>query len=254
MKPNRRPFVAGNWKLHMTLSESVALARTLEAGLARRHEAEVGVAPVATSLHVVSQALEGSGVVVAAQNMHWEDRGAYTGEISAPLLLDAGASHVILGHSERRHVFGEQDEAIRKKLAAALSHGLVPILCVGEQLSDREGGRTTDVVLGQLDAALDGLEGDQAQTLVVAYEPVWAIGTGRTASPADAQEVHAQIRARLTTCFGPRLAESLRILYGGSVKPANAAELLACPDVDGALVGGASLEADTFLPIVEAAG
>jgi len=254
MNSNRRPFVAGNWKLHLTISESVALARKLKAGLARAHNAQVGVAPVATSLNAVSKALEGSGIEVLAQNMHWEDRGAYTGEISAPLLQDAGASHVILGHSERRHVFGELDEGIRRKLAAALNHGLVPILCVGEQLADREAGRTLNVVLGQLDADTEGLDASQLRSLVIAYEPVWAIGTGRTASPEDAQEVHAAIRARLVERFDARLAGSLRILYGGSVKPANAAELLARPDVEGALVGGASLEADTFLSIVEAAG
>jgi len=254
MNANRRPFVAGNWKLHHTIAESVALVRKLKGALAGAHTAQVGVAPVATSLAAVAEVLEGSGISLLAQNMHWEDRGAFTGELSAPLLKDAGVNHVILGHSERRHVFGETDADIQKKLAAALAHGLVPILCIGEQLADREAGRTLDVVLGQLDAATDGLESKQLGELVIAYEPVWAIGTGRTASPADAQEVHAEIRARLSTRFDARLAGSLRILYGGSVKAANAAELLARPDVDGALVGGASLEADTFLPIVEAAG
>jgi triosephosphate isomerase len=209
---------------------------------------------VFTALRAVREALEGSRIHVAAQDCYWEDRGAFTGEISAPLLLDAGCAYCIVGHSERRHLLGETDEAVNKKTRSLLANGLRPIVCVGETLRERESGKTLGVVLGQLDAGLAGVEPGRASDLVVAYEPVWAIGTGRTASPADAQEVHAAIRARLGESFGAGRAATVRLLYGGSVKPDNAAELMAQPDIDGALVGGASLTVDAFAPIVEAAG
>ncbi|MFW6086609.1 MAG: triose-phosphate isomerase [Myxococcota bacterium] len=246
---NRRPLVAGNWKLHNTVGDSIALVRDLRAQLGTELPCDVAVAPVFTALAPVGEALEGSGVELAAQDVHWEDEGAFTGEVSPPLLADVGCTLCIVGHSERRHVFGETDEAVRKKVAALLKHRLTPILCVGETLEEREAGHTKDVVLGQLDEALAGVSADGARTLVIAYEPVWAIGTGRTAKPADAQEVHGAIRRRLGELFSRDLAAGVRVLYGGSVKPANAAELLSQPDIDGALVGGASLDADAFVSI-----
>jgi triosephosphate isomerase len=251
---SRRPFVAGNWKLHKKIGEATSLARDLKSRLAGSREAEVAVAPVFTSLAAVKEALGGSSIALAAQNVHYEDQGAFTGEVSAPLLADVGCAYCIVGHSERRHVFGDTDAAVNKRVHALMAHGVEPILCVGEQLAEREAGKTLDVVLGQLDAGLDGVAKDRASEVVIAYEPVWAIGTGRTASPADAQEVHEAIRKRLGERFDGAAADSIRILYGGSVKPNNAADLLAQADIDGALVGGASLTADTFVPIVEAAG
>ena len=255
-RPTRRPLVAGNWKLHCTLAEARSLARGVASRLsAGPREVDVAVAPPFTALSTVGDALAGTTVALAAQDVFWEPKGAYTGEVSAPLLRDVGCRLGIVGHSERRHLFGETDEQVRRKLSALLDEGLTPILCVGERLEEREAGRTLEVVLGQLDAALEGLRGDElvADRLVVAYEPVWAIGTGRTASPADAQQVHQRLRERLAGRFGDTFAGSVRLLYGGSVKPDNAAALLAQPDVDGALVGGASLQADSFVAIVRAA-
>jgi triosephosphate isomerase len=214
---------------------------------------DVCVAPVATALYAVAQSMADTEILLAGQNCYHASQGAFTGEVSPELLRDAGASHCIVGHSERRTLFAETDEGVNLKLKALLKNDLVPILCVGETLAQRDAGDTQSVVLGQLDAALEGLSATQLKTLVVAYEPVWAIGTGRTASPADAQAVHAAIRARISATHGEGLAEGLRILYGGSVKPSNAAELLAQPDIDGALVGGASLSAELFVPILEAA-
>jgi len=251
---DRRAFVAGNWKLHNTVPEALALGRALRNGLLGGGvSAEVAIAPVATALYPVAKALEGSPIKLCAQNVHYEEQGAFTGELSPRLLADVGCTHCIVGHSERRQLFGEKDEGIRRKVEALLERGLVPILCVGETLEEREAGATERIVLGQLDAGLSGLEPATLGTLIVAYEPVWAIGTGRTASPADAQDVHAAIRTRLGETKGRALADGLRILYGGSVKPSNAAELMGQPDIDGALVGGASLSAETFLPIVQAA-
>jgi triosephosphate isomerase (TIM) len=249
----RRPLVAGNWKLHNTVAASVALARALRDELGPDLPCDVAVAPVFTALHAVAPVLEGSGIALAGQDVHWEDAGAFTGEVSAPLLADVGCTMCLVGHSERRHVFGESDTAVRKKVAALLGHGFAPVLCVGETLEEREAGETLDVVLSQLDTAVAGVDGDAAARVVVAYEPVWAIGTGRTASPGDAQEVQAAIRRRLAERFSEARAAGIRILYGGSVKPDNAAELLAQPDVDGALVGGASLKVEQFAPIVRAA-
>lgn len=249
----RTPLVAGNWKLHRTVSESVELARAVLHRLPRETVAEVVIAPVFTALHAVHQALgEASRLGLAAQDVYWEDQGAFTGEVSAPLLKDVGCSHVIVGHSERRQYFGEQDDWVRRKAGALLSHGLTPIVCIGETLAEREAGETEGVVLGQLDAVIAGLDRAALPRIVIAYEPVWAIGTGRTARAEDAQAVHAAIRARLTSQFGDP-ADRVRILYGGSVKPENAAELLGQPDIDGALVGGASLSADSFLAIAAAA-
>ncbi len=248
----RRPLVAGNWKLHKTLAESRALVAELGKGIDANTRAEVVVAPVFTALSTVAAELAGSAIGLAAQNVYPESSGAFTGEVSAPLLADAGCGYCIVGHSERRQLFGETDASVHAKIRALLDAGIRPILCVGETLEERESGTTFEVVLRQLDRGLGDLEAERLATLVVAYEPVWAIGTGKNASPADAQEVHARIRGRVAETKGRTLAESLRILYGGSVKPDNAADLLAQPDVDGALVGGASLKAETFLPIIRA--
>jgi len=248
----RRPLVAGNWKLHNTIGESVALARALRNALAGARDAEVVVAPVFTALSAVRDALDGSRIEVAGQDCHWEPKGAYTGAVSVPLLHDAGARWVIVGHSERRQLFGETDDGVRKKTAAVLAGDLTPIVCVGETLAEREAGKTLEVVLGQVDRGLDGLGEHELARVVVAYEPVWAIGTGRNASPGDAEEVHRAIRARVAKTGGQGVADGMRILYGGSVKPDNARTLLAEPDIDGALVGGASLAADSFVAIVDA--
>ena len=249
---SRRPLIAGNWKLHNTIAESRALAGAIGAHVGGGLACEVVVAPVATSLSAVRQTLEGSAVGLSAQNTHWEDSGAFTGELSPALLVDAGCGSCIVGHSERRQYFGETDAGVRKKVAALLVHKVVPIACVGESLEQREAGKTLDVVLGQVEAATEGLDAVALAPLVVAYEPIWAIGTGRTAKAEDAQDVHHAIRSHLAELKGKSWAASVRILYGGSVKPSNADELLAQPDLDGALVGGASLSADNFIPIIDA--
>jgi len=248
----RTPLVAGNWKLHNGVAQSQALAGAIAAHVGRGLACDVVVAPVATSLEAVKRTLEGTAVGLAAQNSYWEDSGAFTGELSPALLADVGCGHCIIGHSERRQYFGETDTGVRKKLAALLAHELVPIVCVGESLEQRDAGQTLQVVLGQVEAAIEGLDAVVLAPLVVAYEPIWAIGTGRTAEPSDAQDVHHAIRSHLARLKGESWAGSVRILYGGSVKPSNADELLAQSDVDGALVGGASLSADHFIPIVDA--
>jgi triosephosphate isomerase len=250
----RQKFVCGNWKMHKTAPEAVALVKELEAGLAEvRGKVQVAVAPAFTALHAVAQAIGRGGVLeLAAQNVHAEPQGAFTGEISAPMLADACCTHVIVGHSERRQLFGETDEGVRKKVGALLAANLRPIVCVGETLAEREGGRTLEVVDRQVRAALAGIPGDVLAAVTVAYEPVWAIGTGKTATTAQAQEVHAVIRKILRELSGA-VADGIRIQYGGSVKPENAAELMNQPDVDGALVGGASLKAKDFLAIVKGA-
>jgi len=249
----RRPVVAGNWKLHKTLAEATQTARDLKSRLAGPQDCEVILAPVFTAIASVHEALAGSSIGLAGQNVYPQDQGAFTGEVSAPLLKDAGCSYCIVGHSERRHLFGETDAQVRTKIEALLGHGLKPIICVGETLEEREAGRTLEVVLAQVGSAVSGIEESSAKDLMVAYEPVWAIGTGRTASPEDAQEVHQAIRAKISESLGAQVAQGLRILYGGSVKPANAGELMAQPDIDGALVGGASLQAESFAAIIKAA-
>jgi triosephosphate isomerase len=234
-----------------TLREAVALVEEIRGELAKvPAKADALVAPPFTALHAVAQFLRGSGIAIAAQNMHWEKEGAFTGEISPAMLTDLGVSHVILGHSERRQLFGESDEAVGRKARAAFDNGLVPIACVGETLVERESDRTLEVVERQLERALRQLTPDEAARAVVAYEPVWAIGTGKTATPAQAQEVHAFIRRRIAVSHGDAVATSVRILYGGSVKPENIASLMQEADVDGALVGGACLKADSFLRIL----
>ena len=247
----RTPFVVGNWKLHKTISEALALVTELKNQLGAVKGVAVGVAPPSTALHAVAKRLEGSSIAVASQNHHWEISGAWTGEVSAPLVADAGATWAIVGHSERRQFFGDTNEGVGKKAKAALAAGLGAIVCVGETLAERDASRTLEIVDAQLAGALAGIT--DASRLVIAYEPVWAIGTGRTATPAQAQEVHAHLRKQLTARFGADVANTIRIQYGGSVKPSNAEALIAEPDIDGALVGGASLEVADFVAIVKAA-
>jgi triosephosphate isomerase (TIM) len=243
----RRPVVAGNFKMNLLAAEARALAEELRSALEAEPPAcEVVLAPVFTSLHAVRDALRGSPIALSAQNLHFEPSGAFTGEVGAAFLVDAGCTHVIVGHSERRQLFGERDADVRRKTRAALEAGLTPIVCVGETLEERDAGLAEAVVLRQVGAALDELPLDR---VVLAYEPVWAIGTGRTASPEDAQAMHATVRASLPGSH----REGMRILYGGSVKPENAEALLGQPDIDGALVGGASLKTGSFLPIIRAA-
>ena len=251
MAATRRPVLAGNWKMYKPHAEAAHLAFQLREGLGDALASrDVVVAPPFTSIPAVAEALRGSGVGLSGQNMHAETEGAFTGEVSPVMLREVGCSHVILGHSERRQFFGETDEGVAKKTASALAHGLVPIVCVGETLAEREADRTMDVVGRQLDRALAGLEVKAVAGLLVAYEPVWAIGTGKVATPDQAQEVHAFIRQRALASHGRETASALRILYGGSVKPDNIAALMAQADIDGALVGGASLSADSFLKII----
>lgn len=249
----RRPVIAGNWKMNTTAAEGVALARDLAARLPAGARPEVIVCPPFPSIRPVAEALKGTSIGVGAQNMHWASSGAYTGEISAAMLRDAGAETVILGHSERRHGLGEDDAMVNRKLHAALAAGLRPIVCVGETLEEREAGRTSEVVLGQVRGSLAGLSADRARGVMVAYEPVWAIGTGRTATPEQAQAVHREIRDVLAALWDRETADGIVLQYGGSVKPDNAADLLGQPDIDGALVGGASLDAGSFAGIVAAA-
>ena len=237
--------------MNLTSSEAASLAAGLKASV-NKSAVEVVVCPPFTALAAVADALRGSSIGWGGQDLFWEASGAFTGEVSTPMLVDLGCRYVIIGHSERRQHFGETDESVHRKLLAALRQPLTPIVCVGETLSQRDAGQTFDVVGRQLDGALSGLSADQLRAIVLAYEPVWAIGTGRTAAPAQAQEVHAMIRARLRAGWGAA-AEGVRIQYGGSVTPANALELMQQPDVDGALVGGASLKADSFAAIVHAA-
>jgi triosephosphate isomerase len=250
--PERLPLIAGNWKMHKTLEQARALAREIRQGLAAGLQVEVVLAPPYTALTAVAAELSGSPVKLAAQDTFWEPQGAFTGAISPLMLRDAGCRYVIVGHSERRQHFGETDQTVNLKLKAALAAGLCPIFCVGETLAERQAGQTLKVVSRQLTEGLSGLTGDTPEPLVVAYEPVWAIGTGLTATPDQAQEVHAFIRGELAGLLGA--ADGIRILYGGSVTPENSASLMRGGDIDGALVGGASLKADSFLKIIAAGG
>jgi len=252
VNPARTPVMAGNWKMHKGIHETGGFVRELVAALKESGEpaAQVVVAPVFTSLGVAQQAAWGSPVKVAAQNCHWAAEGAFTGEISARMLAEIGISHVILGHSERRQLFGESDETVGRRLGAALEERLIPIVCIGETLEEREAGRTEAVLARNLEGALGAHPVDRLGPVLIAYEPVWAIGTGKVATAAQAQEAHAFIRGWVADRQGEEFAGALRILYGGSAKPENVAELLACPDVDGCLVGGASLNAAAFLAMV----
>ena len=245
---SRKPFIAGNWKMHKTVAEAVALAVELKELLRNTGDVDILLCPPFTALHAVGAELRGTNILLGAQNMFYEDSGPFTGEISPLMLKDLNCSHVILGHSERRRYFCETDELINRKVLSAVSHRITPILCVGEQLEERENHREKAVVERQLRSALKGVPLDT--DFLIAYEPVWAIGTGRTATPEVAQEMHSFIREVLEELFSPGKADSVRILYGGSVKPENAKSLLSMEDVDGLLVGGASLVAKSFAEIV----
>ena len=246
----RRPFFCGNWKLNGSIAESLALATDVRNGVSALHDVDVAVAPCFTALYPVAKRLEDGPVTVAAQDCFWEDKGAFTGEVAPSQLADVGCKFVIVGHSERRQLFGELDAAVNLKARAALRAGLTPIICIGETLTERDAGETIGRVQAQLDAALADMSDGELERIVIAYEPVWAIGTGRNATPAQAQEVHHFIRTRVAM-RAPTLAPRLRILYGGSMKPDNVRALMAEEDVDGGLVGGASLSAESFVRLVK---
>ncbi len=249
----RTLLIAGNWKMNpASRAEALALATDVKAGVGQSTTVRAVLCPPALYLYEIDSILDGSPIGLGAQNMHWESGGAYTGELSAAMLLDAGCTHVILGHSERRHGMGETDAQVNKKLHAALAAKLIPIVCLGETKDERLKNDTEKVLLGQLTGSLSGVSAEQMAGTVIAYEPVWAIGTGLTATPAQAQEAHAFIRSWLVQQFGAATAGRVIVQYGGSVKPDNAGELLACPDIDGALIGGASLKASDFLAIFHA--
>jgi triosephosphate isomerase len=245
----RLPIIAGNWKMHGTLRESADLAGGLRRQLEGLEGVEVVVCPPFPFLHTVREALDGSKISLGAQDCHWEAKGAFTGEVSPVMLKEAGCRYVVLGHSERRHIMGESNDQINRKVRAALAHGLIPILCVGELLEERNMGVTHEVIERHVTKGLAGLSAADASGVVVAYEPVWAIGTGKTATPRQASEVHHFARKLVSKMFGDATAQNVRILYGGSVKPENIRDLMSQEDVDGALVGGASLEAHSFVNI-----
>jgi len=246
----RTPFIAGNWKMHKTVADTVKYVKELR-GLAKDITGvEIVVAPPFTALHAAGEAARNSNVGVAAQDLHWEREGAFTGEISAGMIAETGAEYVIIGHSERRTLFGETDASVNRKIAAAFAGGLTPIVCVGETLDQRDRNETFSVLDRQIRDGLDGVTSEQLVQLVIAYEPVWAIGTGRNATPAQAGEAHGHIRKRLQQWFGAQPSELCRVIYGGSVKPENIGNLASQPDVDGALVGGASLDVKAFFDIV----
>jgi len=246
----RIPFIAGNWKMFKTVQEAVIFVKELRSLVKDVNDVEIVVGPPFTALHAAAEAARNSNVGVAAQDLYWEKEGAFTGEVSPQMIKEAGAEYAIIGHSERRRLFGETDAIVNRKVMAAIGAGLAPIVCVGETLEEREGGRTLDVLDRQVKDGLDRLTADQVADLVIAYEPVWAIGTGKVATTAQAAEAHAHIRTRLRQWFGADAAERCHVIYGGSVKPDNIRELIAEPDVDGALVGGASLDVKGFTEIV----
>ena len=246
----RTPFIAANWKMYKTVHEAVVFVKEFRSIVKDITSVEIVVAPPFAALHAVAEAARSSNVGVSGQNLHWEKEGAFTGEVSAGMLREAGAEYVIIGHSERRRLFGETDQSVNRKLVAALSAGLTPIVCIGETLEEREAEQTLPVLDRQIKDGLDGLTGDQVHSLVIAYEPVWAIGTGRNATPDQAAEAHAHIRGRLRSWFGGPAADGCHVIYGGSVKPDNIHDLIVLPDVDGALVGGASLDVRGFADIV----
>jgi triosephosphate isomerase len=248
---DRKPLIAGNWKMFKTCAEAVETARQLMDLVADISDTEVMIAPPFTALTPVAEILKESRILLGAQNLHWEKEGAFTGEISPLMLVSAGCQYVIIGHSERRQYFGETDHSVNKKINAANNNGLIPVFCIGESEKERESGQTFSVLDKQVKKGLEGFFADNLKTLVIAYEPVWAIGTGKTATSDQAQEVHQFLRSLVGKLFGETLAKSIRILYGGSVKPGNISEFMARPDIDGALVGGASLDAETFSKIVQ---
>ena len=249
----RRPFIAGNWKMNLDRASAVALAEGVVKQMAGMQEVDVAVCPPSVYLEAVGRVVAGSKVALGAQNVYFEANGAFTGELSVSMLKDVGCTYVILGHSERRHILGETDAEINKKVHAALKGGVLPIVCVGELLAEREAGKTLEVIRTQFDGSLAGVTAEQMKQVTIAYEPVWAIGTGKVATPAQAEEVHADLRKMLVDRYNKEIAEVVRIQYGGSVKPDNAAELLAQPNIDGALVGGASLKVEQFLGILAGA-
>lgn len=247
----RKPFIAGNWKMNMNTASAVSLASGLAKALEGVDSVDVAVCPPFVYLQAVAAALSASNIALGSQNVYFEENGAFTGEISCDMLKDVCCTYAIIGHSERRHVMGETDELINKKVSAAINSGLLPIFCVGELLEERNAGTTNDVVARQVKKGLEGICDERIQAVTIAYEPVWAIGTGLTATPEQAQEVHAMIRGLLTDMYGKDIAQSLRIQYGGSAKPSNTAELMSQPDVDGLLVGGASLKVEDFAAMVK---
>ncbi len=250
MNPKRKPIIAGNWKMNKTSVEARDLASKLISLVSGVKDREIVLGPPFTSLSAVAAAIKGTNILLSAQNMHWEDKGAFTGEISAEMLLDLGCKYVIIGHSERRQYFGETDETVNKKVKQALKKGLLPIMCVGETLAEREAGKLNDIIKRQVSGGLKDIVADDMKKVVVAYEPVWAIGTGKTATPEQANEVHALIRQTVKSLYNADIAEGLRIQYGGSVTPDNVSSLMAKPDIDGALVGGASLKPESFAALV----
>ncbi len=246
----RRPLISGNWKMHKTGPEAVAFIDALKDAVVDASDVDVMIAPPFTALTQTAAATAGTAIGLGAQNLHWEPQGAYTGEISAQMLVAAGCRYVIIGHSERRQYFGESDEQINRKIDAAAKADLIPVFCIGETESQREAGETFSVLDKQVKNGLEGLFSENLKSLVVAYEPVWAIGTGKTATKEQAQEVHAHVRKWFDGTYGPEFAQGLRILYGGSVKPSNVKDLMAMEDIDGALVGGASLDPESFSRLV----
>jgi triosephosphate isomerase len=250
---NEKPFIAGNWKMHKTIPEAVEMVKTLKEASSELTDAELVVIPPYTMLTEVKKVIEGSSVQLGAQNLFWEEKGAFTGEVSPLMLKDAGCQYVTIGHSERRQYFGETNETVNKKIKAALAHELTPIMCIGESLAEREKGKTMAKVETQINSGLEGLEKEETKLIVIAYEPIWAIGTGVTATPAQAEEVHSFIRDKLAEKYGNEIASYAIILYGGSVKPDNAYSLLKENNINGALVGGASLEAESFVQITKEA-
>ena len=250
---NEKPFLAGNWKMHKTIPEAVEMVKALKEESPQLTDAELVVIPPYTMLSEVKKVIEGSTIQLGAQNIFWEEKGAFTGEVSPPMLKDAGCQYVTIGHSERRQYFGETNETVNKKIKAALAHELTPIMCIGESLEEREKGKTMDKVETQINSGLEGLGKDEIRRIVIAYEPIWAIGTGVTATPSQAEEVHSFIRKKLTEKYGNEIASYAIILYGGSVKPANTYSILKENNINGALVGGASLEADSFIQITKEA-
>ena len=246
----RTPFIAGNWKMFKTVADAVKYVKEFRGLVKDIADVEIVLAPPATALHAAAEAARNSNVAIAGQDLHWEREGAFTGALSAGMIREAGAEYVIIGHSERRTLFGETDATVNRKIAAAFAGGLIPIVCIGETLDQRDRQETFDVLDRQIKLGLDGVSGEQLGQLVIAYEPVWAIGTGRNATPEQAGEAHAHIRSRLRQWFGAEAADLCHIIYGGSVKPENIRDLIALPDVDGALVGGASLAVQGFFDIV----
>ncbi|MGD8535279.1 MAG: triose-phosphate isomerase [Candidatus Aminicenantes bacterium] len=253
MIDNKKPFIAGNWKMHKTISEAVEIVNALKKSSAELTEAELVVIPPFTALNELKKTIEGSSIQLGAQNMFWEEKGAFTGELSASMLKDAGCRYAVIGHSERRQHFGETNETVNKKIKTALSHALVPIMCIGESLDEREKGKTIEKVEDQMNDGLEGLGKNEIGRLIIAYEPIWAIGTGLTATPSQAEEIHIFIREKLAEKYGNETASCAIILYGGSVKPDNTYELIKENNINGALVGGASLEADSFIQIAKEA-